>query len=119
METYLLGLYERGTPPADIMKRALDRVVGFASQHVATEKGNILILNLDQRDQTILHLHQVLYSDEFSLEKWPFILRFGLWVFDYGTVNHTACQGGWNNWSMFGHYERSGKDNAFVTFFPR
>jgi hypothetical protein len=101
------------------MKRTIEYVADLASKHPETKDGNILILNHDHVDRTIMKLNRTIYTRQYKLEVFPFTLRYCLWVFDYGTVDHTACQGGWTNWSMYGRFERSGNDRGFVTFFPR
>jgi hypothetical protein len=43
----------------------------------------------------------------------PYVLRYGIWVFDHGTVDHTRCDGGWINRSMSGCFD---KVDGYVTF---
>ena len=116
MEEYLLGLHQQGTPTGEIMKAALNRACDLASRYSVTAKGNVLILNMDHYSRTKLELNKVLYHRQFRMQVWPFVLNYGIWVFDFGTVDHTACDGGWVNWSMMGHHDKNG---GFVKFYPR
>jgi hypothetical protein len=116
MQDYLLSLYDNGTPTGEIMKAALDRAKDFAARNPATSTGNILILNMDHHDRTIIEVNELFYHREFKLTKWPFVLKYGIWVFDKGFVDHRRCDGGWQNWSMMGHFD---KDGQRVTFFDR
>lgn len=116
MERYLLRLFEGGTPPDEIMKSAMRRVDGTTRLNPLTSKCNILILNLDHLARTTMLLNEVCYQRNFELEMWPWVLRYGIWVFKDGDVDHTACDGGWVNWSMCGRFERSGDGNGIVRF---
>ncbi|KAK5452826.1 hypothetical protein LTS15_006974, partial [Exophiala xenobiotica] len=115
MKAMLLNLHRQGTPPADVMRAALDKVIILKDTYGASDC-NILILNLNQLSQTQLNLHGLRYHGEFRLQVWPVVLRYGIWIFGTGTVDHTAAEGGWNNWSMAGRFQRSGRNNGYVVF---
>ena len=121
LQDELVGLFENGMSPPDIMKHAMKRTEEAVQRHEEIRHGNILILNLDQRqmDRTHLNLNGVIWQHNFRLERFPFVLRYGCWVFESGTVDHQDAEGGWTNWSMCGRYERSGRGNGLVQFFPR
>jgi hypothetical protein len=98
------------------MKKAIGRAVNYAARNPLLSLGKILVLNMDHYDRTILKLNRVLYHHVFKKSVWPFVLRYGMWVFDYGKVDRTRCDGGWVNWSMYGHHK---KDGGYVTFYAR
>lgn len=121
MQNELVGLFEDGMSPADIMKHALKRTEEMMRKHSEIEHCNILILNLDARqmDRTCLNLNGVCWKREFKFVRFPWTLRYGCWMFESGTVDHQNAQGGWINWSMWGQFTRSGRNNGLVQFYDR
>lgn len=95
------------------MKAGLARAKNYAARNPMTSRGNILILNMDHHSRTIFNLNNVLYHREFEMSVSPYVLRYGIWVFDHGTVDHTRCDGGWINRSMSGCFD---KVDGYVTF---
>jgi hypothetical protein len=113
MQAWLRSLHEQGIPTGEIMKAALGRAKEYAARNPTTSRSNILILNMNHHSRTIFNLNRVFYHREFEMSIWPYALRYGIWVFDHGTVDHTRCDGGWVNWSMCGWFD---KVDGFVTF---
>lgn len=104
----MVGLFQNGTPPDEIMKSAMTRVRATMDNNPELSTCNVLILNLDHLGKTKMSLNEIRYHREFELAMWPWTLRYGIWVFRDGEVDHSGCDGGWVNWSMSGRYERSG-----------
>lgn len=121
MQEELVGLFEDGMSPADIMKHALKQTKEMMKNHDEIQHCNILILNLEKRqmDRTRLNLNGILWQHDFRLERFPFVLKYGCWLFESGTVDHQDAEGGWINWSMCGQFTRSGRGNGLVEFHDR